>query len=194
MVANAGVTASVTVGGMAEVADDGFERWYLREHPRVVAALTWVAGDPDVAVEGTDEAFARAYADWRRVGQMNSPGGWVYRVALNVVRRRMRRVALEQRMSAPPAVAQVVDREIWTVVQQLPERQRVAVVLRYLLDLPEKEVATAMGVSRGTVASALAAARQRLAGWLTMEEPNDGCAAGIPARAGGTSSCRTSVD
>jgi RNA polymerase sigma-70 factor (ECF subfamily) len=149
----------------------GFEPWYLREHPKVVAALTWVAGDAHIAADAADEAFARAYADWRKVGQMASPGGWVYRVALNVVRRRTRRAALERRAVEPPAeVAQVVDREIWTVVQQLPERQRVAVVLRYLLDLPEQQVAMAMGISRGTVASALAAARRRLAAWLTDEE------------------------
>jgi RNA polymerase sigma factor (sigma-70 family) len=61
------------------------------------------------------------------------------------------------------------------VVRQLPERQRVAVVLRYLLDLPEQEVAAAMRISRGTVASALAAAHQRLATWLTEEdEVSDG--------------------
>jgi RNA polymerase sigma factor (sigma-70 family) len=173
MVTNAGVTASVTISGVTGVVV-GFETWYLLEHPKVVAALTWVAGDADVAAEATDEAFARAYADWHRVGRMASPGGWVYRVALNVARRRMRRAAFEQRTIEPPAaVAQVVDREIWTVVQQLPERQRVAVVLRYLLDLPEKEVAAAMGISRGTVASALAAARRRLAAWLTLEETLD---------------------
>jgi RNA polymerase sigma-70 factor (ECF subfamily) len=175
MVTDASVTVSVPIPEVVDTAIAGFETWYLREHPRVVAALTWVAGDPDVAADATDEAFARAYANWRRVGQMASPGGWVYRVALNVVRRRMRRAALEQRTVEPPAeVAHVVDHEIWTVVQQLPERQRVAVVLRYLLDLPERDVATAMGISRGTVASALAAARRRLAAWLTMEETSDG--------------------
>ena len=169
------VSASATISRVVEVEALGFETWYLREHPKVVAALTWVAGDPDLAAEATDEAFARAYASWHRVARMTSPGGWVYRVALNVVRRRMRRAVLEQRTATPPAsVADVVDREIWAVVRQLPERQRVAVVLRYLLDLPEKEVATAMGISRGTVASALAAARGRLAAWLTTEEALDG--------------------
>jgi RNA polymerase sigma-70 factor, ECF subfamily len=174
MVTDAVVTVPVT---MFEVVDTfaGFEPWYLREHPKVMAALTWVAGDPHVAADATDEAFARAYANWRRVEQMASPGGWVYRVALNVVRRRIRRAALERRtVEPPPEVAQVVDREIWTIVQQLPERQRVAVVLRYLLDLPEQEVAMAMGISRGTVASALAAARRRLAAWLSAEEASDG--------------------
>ncbi len=175
MVTYAGVTVSVPIPEAVEARTGGFEAWYLREHPKVVAALTWVAGDPDAAADATDEAFARAYASWRKVESMASPGGWVYRVALNVVRRRMRRASLEQRTVQPPAaVAEVVDHEIWSVVQQLPERQRVAVVLRYLLDLPEKEVAIAMGVSRGTVASALAAARVRLASWLTMEETPDG--------------------
>jgi RNA polymerase sigma factor (sigma-70 family) len=158
---------------ISEEAPD-FEPWYLREHPRVIAALTWVAGDADVAVDATDEAFARACADWPKVQHMASPGGWVYRVALNVVRRRMRRAALERRLVEPPhVVAEVVDREIWSVVRQLPERQRVAVVLRYLLDLPEREVADIMGISRGTVASALATARGRLARWLTAEEDTD---------------------
>jgi RNA polymerase sigma-70 factor (ECF subfamily) len=174
MVTYPGVTVPVPVPEAVETTTAGFEAWYLREHPKVVAALTWVAGDPHVAVDATDEAFARAYASWRKVESMASPGGWVYRVALNVVRRRMRRTALEQRTVQPPLeVADVVDHEIWTVVQQLPERQRVAVVLRYLLDLPEKEVAMAMGISRGTVASALAAARLRLATWLAIEETPD---------------------
>ncbi|MEY2422106.1 MAG: polymerase sigma-70 factor, subfamily [Acidimicrobiaceae bacterium] len=174
MVPESNPTVAVTIPDVVDGALAGFEAWYLREHPKVMAALTWVAGDPHVAADATDEAFARAYANWRSVGRMASPGGWVYRVALNVVRRRMRRAAFEQRTVEPPAeVAQVVDREIWTVVQQLPERQRVAVVLRYLLDLPEQDVATAMNISRGTVASALAAARRRLADWLTAEEASD---------------------
>lgn len=173
MVASPAVTVSAPAAEVGTAAA-GFDAWYLREHPKLVAALTWVAGDPHVAADATDEAFARAYANWRKVAQMASPGGWVYRVALNVVRRRMRRLALERRNVEPPReVAEVVDREIWTVVRKLPERQRVAVVLRYLLDLPEQEVAAAMGISRGTVASALAAARQRLAGWLAVEDESD---------------------
>ena len=175
MVTDPNLTMSVPIPEVVTTATAGFEEWYLREHARVVAALTWVAGDADVAADATDEAFARAYADWGKVGRMASPGGWVHRVALNVVRRRMRRSAFEKRVvEMPPAVAEVIDREIWSVVQQLPERQRVAVVLRYLLDFPEREIAMVMGISRGTVASALAAARQRLASLLIVEETTDG--------------------
>jgi len=45
----------------------------------------------------------------------------------------------------------------------LPERQRLAVVPRYVSDLTEHQIAEVMGVRRGIVASTLAVARARLA-------------------------------
>jgi RNA polymerase sigma factor (sigma-70 family) len=43
-----------------------------------------------------------------------------------------------------------------SALRLLPGRQREAIVLRYYADLPEPEVAQAMGVSRGTVKSTTA--------------------------------------
>lgn len=81
----------------------------------------------------------------------------------------MRRAALERHKVEPPGdVAEEVDREIWTVVQQLPQRQRVAALLWCLLDLPEQEVAAM--VSRGE--QSLQRSRppaDNLARWLTEE-------------------------
>ena len=151
-----------------------FERWYEREHPRVLAAMTLVAGDIDVARDATDEAFARALDKWERVSAMARAGGWTYRVALNLVRRRMRRAALERRLLArqpAPLTLPEPAMELWHLVRSLPERQRRAVVLRYVADLPEAEIAEAMGVARGTVAATLAVARTRLASMVT-DAPN----------------------
>ena len=39
-------------------------------------------------------------------------------------------------------------------LRRLPERQREALMLRYYLDLSEAQIATTMGISRGTVKSA----------------------------------------
>jgi RNA polymerase sigma factor (sigma-70 family) len=41
-------------------------------------------------------------------------------------------------------------------LRRLPPRQREALVLRYFGDLPERETAEAMGISRGTVKSTTA--------------------------------------
>jgi len=43
-------------------------------------------------------------------------------------------------------------------LRRLPPRQREALVLRYFADLSEREIALAMGVSRGTVKSTTARA------------------------------------
>jgi RNA polymerase sigma-70 factor (ECF subfamily) len=155
-----------------------FEAWYRTEHPRLLAAMAVVAGDVDAAREVTAEAFARALERWDRVGAMRSPGGWTYRVGLNLLRRRARRAALERRlllrMSPPPQVdvpAHAVD--VWEAVMALPPRMRTTVALRYLGGLTEAEVAEAMGVSPGTVAGTLHDARRRLSHLLAADEPQE---------------------
>jgi len=148
-----------------------FADWYASERPRVLAVLTALSGQVDAAAEATDEAFARAYARWDRVSRMDAPGGWTYRVALNVLRKSMRRHARGHELHASIATADLVatdesDDELWALVRSLPPRQRTAIVLRYVADQPEHAIATAMGIRRSTVASTLAQARARLAGQL----------------------------
>jgi RNA polymerase sigma-70 factor (ECF subfamily) len=130
----------------------------------------------DLAQEVTAEAFARAWADWDRVSAMTSPGGWVYRVAVNLMQSRLRRAQLERRLarraptpatSPPPGLP---DEALWGAVRALAPRARIAIALRYVADLPEADVAIAMGVSRGTVASTLSTARHRLAQALSQHE------------------------
>jgi RNA polymerase sigma-70 factor (ECF subfamily) len=153
---------------MAPVGEDSeFETWYASEHARLLASLVFIAGDLETAREAADEAFVRALVRWDQVKAMASPGGWTYRVALNVMNRRHRRAAIERRLLRRQREERVPEipepaLELWGAVAGLPERQRVAVVLRYIGDLPESEIANAMGVARGTVASTLASARTAL--------------------------------
>jgi RNA polymerase sigma-70 factor (ECF subfamily) len=163
---------------------EDFEDWYRLRHPRVIGAVHAACGEADVAAEATDEAFVRALDRWDRVRVMDSPDAWVTKVAINVMRRRMRRRSTEVRLlrdSMPPLASDrsdlVPDPEVWAAVRALPERQRLAVVLRYVGDLTEAEIGRVMGIARGTVAASLAAARIRLAeqlGGITNESPDQG--------------------
>ena len=147
-------------------ADVSFDRWYRSEHARLLALLTVVAGDADVARDTTAEAFTRALERWDRVGLMESPSAWTYRVGVNLLRRRGRRAAFEMRLvrDVPrPVPPPAVDADLWAAVRALPVRQRTAIGLRYLCDLPQKEIAEVMGVAEGTVSATLTAARRRLA-------------------------------
>jgi DNA-directed RNA polymerase specialized sigma24 family protein len=143
---------------------EAFASWYEREYPRVLATCQTLGRDADLAREATDEAFTRAFERWKKVGEMTAPGGWVQVVAWNHLRRGLRRRRLEgtllnHRRPAPPPPPDV---ELWMVVTTLPSRQQLAVVLRYVHDLPEAAIAEAMGVTRSTVASTLNAANANL--------------------------------
>lgn len=148
----------------------GFEAWYLASHARVLAVLTVVSGDADAASEATDEAFARALARWQRVGVMSSPIGWTYRVALNQLRRRLRRRQHEHQLllSASDVSATEQDPSLWLQVLEtlrpLTVRQRTVMALTYVADLPQDEVAQLLHISRSTVASTLADAKSAVLG------------------------------
>ena len=151
-----------------ELAGLDFERWYARERDALVRAVTVTCGDLALAEDVVAEAFSRAYERWGRVQAMGSPTGWVYRVAVNLLRRRWRRAAVERRLlfrSRPAVSAEMADvfPELWRAIQALPPRQREAVALRYVADLTERQVAEAMSVAEGTASATLAAARRQLA-------------------------------
>lgn len=144
-----------------------FATFYETERDGMARSLLVIGGDAEAARDAVAEAFSRAYEQWPRVASMDSPGGWVYRVALNELRRCMRRRAVESRLlrrerlrSIPPPD---IDPGLWDAVAALPRRQREAVVLRYVGDLTERDVANALGVSEGAASAALVAGRRQLA-------------------------------
>jgi RNA polymerase sigma factor (sigma-70 family) len=154
--------------------EEDFDLWYRREHPRVLAVCAALSGDVSAAADAADEAFVRALERWPSVSEMASPGGWVQVVALNHLRRVLRRRQGERLLHARRPIPQsegrpagLPDMDLWAAVAALPRRQRLAVVLRYVHDLPEAAIAAVMGISRGSVASTLAAAQANLRRTLT---------------------------
>ena len=146
---------------------ESFEAFFDEHYESVFRGLSVAFREPLLAEEATQEAFTRAYARWERVNGMERPAGWVYVVAVRVARRR-RRDLLGDPSSRPVSAerdlaVEVVDRvTMQAAIERLPNRQRVALVLRYYGGLPLGEIATAMGCALGTVKSTLHAAHRRL--------------------------------
>jgi len=157
-----------------------FETWYQREYPRIVNTLTLAIGDRQVAADAASEAFVRALAKWDRVSVMERPGGWLYKVAINDARKRLRKANRDRTMApdvawAPSDTSPIEpDHELWAAVARLPQRTREVVVLRYVADLTEPAIADALGVRRGTVATMLRRAHQSLASELGPGRINEG--------------------
>jgi RNA polymerase sigma-70 factor (ECF subfamily) len=158
----------------AASTEPGFADWYRATHPGLAEAVVRAVRPPTLAADALDEAFARAFASWERVHAMRSPAGWVYRVAVNEARRQLRRAAREDALlevGAAPRPAPPPGGEAWLLVENLPVRQRAAVVLRHVAGLTEAEIGAALGVTRSTISSSLAAAYRSLAAALAEEAP-----------------------
>jgi RNA polymerase sigma-70 factor, ECF subfamily len=120
--------------------------------------------DEDVALEATQEAFAKAWARWRRLRDEEWIVGWLVKVALNEVRdlsrRAARRNATERQPERPQVDADLLDLRV--ALLQLPRRRREALVLFYITDLSITSVAHVMDVSVGTVKAHLSQGREAL--------------------------------
>lgn len=152
-------------------------RFYEREYPRLVGALDLFLGDLQAAEDVAQEALLRAMRDWKRVGQLDLPGAWTRRVALNLATSRLRRRGVRRRaierlgaamIPAPTDPMEARDAEVRAAVRDLPTVERAAVVLHYFLGHPVAEVAAIVGRPIGTVKSDLSRARRRLRNALEL--------------------------
>jgi len=145
---------------------ESFEAFFAEQYESVFRGLSVAFRDPLLAEEAAQEAFTRAYVRWDHVHAMERPAGWVYVVAARVALRKRRPPRDETpapKSGAQSMEDQVVDRvTMRRAIGELPERQRLALVLRHYGDLPLDEIATAMGCALGSVKSTLHAAHARL--------------------------------
>jgi RNA polymerase sigma-70 factor, ECF subfamily len=152
---------------------EGFEEFYTGAVGRLLGQLLLVTGDLHEAEEVVQEAFARASVRWVWLRDYEVPEAWVRRVALNLAAERARRLRRQARallrLGPPPQVpaASAEAVALLEALRTLPMRQRQAIVLYHLVDLPIEEVARLIGVRPGTVKSLLARGRHALANRLS---------------------------
>jgi RNA polymerase sigma factor (sigma-70 family) len=155
---------------------DGFDALFRREFTGIARTAYLILGDRRLAEEVTQEAFAKAWARWRRVAPLERPGAWVQTVAVRLALRSKARstkgAALEAASSGPPfAEADQSLVELVELLRELSPMQRAAIALGVLDDLPAEEVAARMGCRPATARVHLHRARQRLAE-LVKEAPH----------------------
>jgi RNA polymerase sigma-70 factor (sigma-E family) len=140
--------ASVTID---LVFEEAFDDLYVRAYGVAFQLLGRRSEAEDVA----QETLARAFVRWRRI--RGYAEAWVVRVAGNLAIdawRRRQRVdttgdAERRGATAPGPDGQRVD--LHRALDALSRRQREVIVLRFLADLPEADVAKALGCSVGSV-------------------------------------------
>lgn len=161
--------------------DAEIETCIREQYARLVGVVSVTTGSTAVAEDSVQEAFARAWERSRRGHEFEHLAGWVVTVALNHARSGHRRRLTEQRaLALAPPLDPPVQPDATTVtdlrlvvrsaVDGLARRQRDAVVLYYLLDVDVATAARLLGISEGTVKTALSRARAHLAAALGDRE------------------------
>ncbi|MQY04789.1 SigE family RNA polymerase sigma factor [Actinomadura macrotermitis] len=148
-----------------------FEEFYAHSVRRLTGRLYLVTGDLHEAQDVVQEAFVRAWRHRRRLERDGGPEAWVRTAALRLAASRWRRQgrSLEawRRLGGQqrPVVAEPEPDAVLlaAALRRLPERQRLAVVLFYVFDLPVAQIAAEAGMSVGTVKTHLSRGRAALA-------------------------------
>ncbi|MGW3203681.1 SigE family RNA polymerase sigma factor [Streptomyces sp. NPDC001135] len=119
-------------------------------------------------------ALAKTYVAWERIEDQRALDGYVRRALLNTRTSQWRKRRVDEfscdELPEPepvpgdgdPAERQALHDAMWQAVMRLPARQRAMVVLRYYEDLSEAQTAEVLGVSVGTVKSAVSRALGKL--------------------------------
>ncbi|KAF4406060.1 MULTISPECIES: SigE family RNA polymerase sigma factor [Streptomyces] len=147
---------------------------YVRARgPVLLRTARSLTADPCDAEDLLQTALTKTYLAWERIEDHRALDGYVRRALVNTRTSQWRKRKVDEfacdelpekdAVPAPdPAEQQVLRDAMWRAVTRLPDRQRAMVVLRYYEDLSEAQTAEVLGVSVGTVKSAVSRALAKL--------------------------------
>ena len=145
-----------------------FESFFRAEYRSLCQALVLLVGDAFEAEELAQETMTRVLERWDRVGVMDSPAGYAYRTALNLQRKRIRRLAVraKRRFASVPVAdigAGASDRhDVRRALQELPVGLRAALILVDWLDMDTEQAGRVLGLKPASVRVRLHRARSAL--------------------------------
>jgi RNA polymerase sigma factor (sigma-70 family) len=153
--------ASQAVGARALPS---FETFVHQSWDRTLAVVVLTTGSLAAAEDACQDAFAKAYLSWSRVGRLDQPDRWVRRVATRAAIDEWRK---QQRLGPIPdgeSYAEELVQRIWLKwgLSHLSPMQRRTVLLRFQYGMTDVEVSLALGSSPATIRTHLHRARIRL--------------------------------
>jgi len=145
-----------------------FEDFFEAERERLFRALLLITHDTAEAEDLMQEAFVRVWERWDRVGRLDDPVGYLFKLALNLRRSAIRRTMTAAARSIHPPVERdpiqgVLERDdAMRSLASLTTRQRAAIVVTELLGYSSEEAGGILGVRAGTVRALTSQARAAL--------------------------------
>jgi RNA polymerase sigma factor (sigma-70 family) len=137
------------------------ERVYRADFLRFVRVAAAIAGDEESGADAVHDAFVQAVRNRRSFRGDGSLQGWVWRMVVNAAKKRAQ-PRMEVEHEAPAESENGFGDPVRSLVAALPERQRLALFLRYYADLDYRSIGAVLGIAPGTVGATLNAAHAAL--------------------------------
>lgn len=171
-------------------SDEAFERVLATYRRRVHALAYGILRDRDAAEDVAQDVFVRLWKVLPRYDGRAQLSTWIYAITRNASISALRKRRPEDSLSepavledvesrtsaAPPARDDAADTALPKLVEQLPDKQRLAVTLYYLEERSVEEVAGMLAMPANTVKTHLHRARARLAAALGTVESRENAA------------------
>lgn len=149
-----------------------FSAYVKARQPVLLRTARSLTANPSDAEDLLQTALAKTYVAWERIEDHRALDGYVRRALLNTRTSQWRKRKVDEfacdelpepeGVAGDPAEQQALHDAMWRAIMKLPARQRAMVVLRYYEDLSEVQTAEVLGVSVGTVKSAVSRALGKL--------------------------------
>lgn len=153
-----------------------FEAFFVAERSRLLGALVVMTNNRAEAEEILQDAFLAVWERWERVAVMDEPVGFLYRTAMNLFRKRLRRAAVAVRKAAHllPQGDELADVELRDeavrLLARLTPRERAAIVVTAYLGYSSEEAGELLGIQATTVRVLTNRARVSLRGVEEVSE------------------------
>jgi RNA polymerase sigma factor (sigma-70 family) len=142
---------------------EAIEHLYRERFRAFLLSVTALLGDGEAALDVVQDGFALALARRQTFRNEGSLEAWLWRIVLNVARDELRYQKRERsRPKEQPQARDELDDELRAELVALPERQRLAIFLRYYADMSYAQIGEVLGITAGTVAASLNAAHRAL--------------------------------
>jgi RNA polymerase sigma factor (sigma-70 family) len=146
-----------------------FEEFYRANFRHLFTALCLVTGNRHEAEEITQDSFLKIYERWDRVGALDDPTAYLFRVSMNTFRNRYRRALLGLRrelLLAPEATDELAEieshDEVVRLLLGLAPKQRAAVLLTAILEYSADEAGQMLGLRASSVRALTTRARAQM--------------------------------
>jgi RNA polymerase sigma-70 factor (ECF subfamily) len=145
-----------------------FDDLYAAEHDRLYGALFFITGSSADAEELMQDAFLKLWERWDRIDAIQDPVAYLFRVALNGFRMRLRHAKVVAARHLPTieprdSFAEVeMHEDVRRMLLRLPDRQRAALVLTEIFGYGSDQASEILGVRAATVRSLASQGRAAL--------------------------------